>query len=152
MGQGKSKESGGGQTYVEKRSIGRVSRELREPKRTAVPRLQKRPLKMSLMGSLLGMSESHESLMKALGNKLLLLEQFIIGLMNLNLEKPTLKMNLVQIIELVRFLLREDGRIMYQQLEKSVHIGSAAINIIINDHLKNRKLVSRWVPHILTED
>ncbi|UYV84046.1 hypothetical protein LAZ67_X000971 [Cordylochernes scorpioides] len=44
-------------------------------------------------------------------------------------------------IELVRFLLREDRRIMYQQLGKSGGIGSAAINTIINDHLKYRKLV-----------
>ncbi|UYV84203.1 hypothetical protein LAZ67_X001512 [Cordylochernes scorpioides] len=39
-------------------------------------------------------------------------------------------------IELVRFLLREDRRITYQQLKKNVGIGSAAINTIINDHLK----------------
>ncbi|UYV82338.1 hypothetical protein LAZ67_21001743 [Cordylochernes scorpioides] len=38
-------------------------------------------------------------------------------------------------IELVRFLLKEDRRITFQQLEKSVGIGSAAINTIINDHL-----------------
>ncbi|UYV68086.1 hypothetical protein LAZ67_5003018 [Cordylochernes scorpioides] len=37
-------------------------------------------------------------------------------------------------------------------LEKSVGIGSAAINTIINNHLKYKKLVSRWVPHNLTED
>ncbi|UYV61851.1 hypothetical protein LAZ67_1006854, partial [Cordylochernes scorpioides] len=36
-------------------------------------------------------------------------------------------------------------------LKKSVGIGSAAINTIINDHLKYRKLVNRWVPHGLTE-
>ncbi|UYV84775.1 hypothetical protein LAZ67_X003451 [Cordylochernes scorpioides] len=48
-------------------------------------------------------------------------------------------------IELVRFLLREDRRITYQLLEKSADIvASAAINTIINDHLKFRKLVSRW--------
>ncbi|UYV70214.1 hypothetical protein LAZ67_7002216 [Cordylochernes scorpioides] len=38
------------------------------------------------------------------------------------------------------------------QQEKCVGIGSAAINNIINDQLKYRKLVSRWVPHSLTED
>ncbi|UYV83596.1 hypothetical protein LAZ67_23001579 [Cordylochernes scorpioides] len=54
--------------------------------------------------------------------------------------------------KLVRFLLMEDRRITYQQLDKNVGIGSAAINTIINDHLKYRKLVSRWVPHSLTED
>ncbi|UYV66847.1 hypothetical protein LAZ67_4003066 [Cordylochernes scorpioides] len=43
-------------------------------------------------------------------------------------------------------------RITYQQLEKSVSIESAAINTIINDHLKYRKLVSRWVSRSLTED
>ncbi|UYV78080.1 hypothetical protein LAZ67_16000042 [Cordylochernes scorpioides] len=48
--------------------------------------------------------------------------------------------------------LREYRRITYQQLGKSVGIGTAAINTIINDHLKYRKLVSRWVPHSLTED
>ncbi|UYV84325.1 hypothetical protein LAZ67_X001847 [Cordylochernes scorpioides] len=37
-------------------------------------------------------------------------------------------------------------------LEKGVDIGSVAINIIISDHLKYKKiLVSRWVPHSLTE-
>ncbi|UYV64711.1 hypothetical protein LAZ67_3001729 [Cordylochernes scorpioides] len=38
------------------------------------------------------------------------------------------------------------------QLEKGVGIGSAAINTVINDHLKYRKLVSRWIPHSLTVD
>ncbi|UYV82500.1 hypothetical protein LAZ67_21002551 [Cordylochernes scorpioides] len=53
-------------------------------------------------------------------------------------------------IELVRFLLREDRRITYQQLGKGVGFGSAAINTIINDHFKYRKLVSRWTPYSLT--
>ncbi|UYV69299.1 hypothetical protein LAZ67_6003172 [Cordylochernes scorpioides] len=42
--------------------------------------------------------------------------------------------------ELVRFFLREDRIITYQKLEKSVGIGSEAINTTINDHLKYRKL------------
>ncbi|UYV78175.1 hypothetical protein LAZ67_16000370 [Cordylochernes scorpioides] len=36
-------------------------------------------------------------------------------------------------------------------VRESVGIGSAAINTILNDHLKYRKLVSRWVTHSLTE-
>ncbi|UYV71012.1 hypothetical protein LAZ67_8001401 [Cordylochernes scorpioides] len=51
-------------------------------------------------------------------------------------------------IELLRFLLREDRRITYQHLEKSVGIGSAANNSINNNHLK-KKLVSIWVPYSL---
>ncbi|UYV84955.1 hypothetical protein LAZ67_X004093 [Cordylochernes scorpioides] len=43
--------------------------------------------------------------------------------------------------ELVRFLLREDRRITYQQLEKSVGIGSAAINTIIDDHLNTENFL-----------
>ncbi|UYV78649.1 hypothetical protein LAZ67_16002271 [Cordylochernes scorpioides] len=43
-------------------------------------------------------------------------------------------------------------RITYQQLEKSLGIGSAAFNTIFNDNLKYRKLVSRWVTRSLTED
>ncbi|UYV74202.1 hypothetical protein LAZ67_11002413 [Cordylochernes scorpioides] len=42
-------------------------------------------------------------------------------------------------IELVRILVREYRRITYQQLEKSVNIGSAVINNIISDHLNYRK-------------
>ncbi|UYV64461.1 hypothetical protein LAZ67_3000804 [Cordylochernes scorpioides] len=54
-------------------------------------------------------------------------------------------------IELVRFLLIENLIITYQRLEKCVDIGSAAITNIINDHLKYRNIVSKWVPHSLTE-
>ncbi|UYV83515.1 ITPKA [Cordylochernes scorpioides] len=35
---------------------------------------------------------------------------------------------------------------------QGVGIGLTAINTIINNHLKYRKLVSRWVPHRLTKD
>ncbi|UYV84012.1 hypothetical protein LAZ67_X000882 [Cordylochernes scorpioides] len=94
------------------------------------------------------LEESHERLMKALGDKAPSIRTVFIGLMNLNLLKLTLKMNLVQ----VDHQQQEDRRITYQQLEKSVGIGSEAISTIFNDHLKYRKLVSRWVPHSLTEE
>ncbi|UYV83906.1 hypothetical protein LAZ67_X000569 [Cordylochernes scorpioides] len=49
-------------------------------------------------------------------------------------------------------IIKEAPSITYQQLEKSVGIGLAAVNTIINDYLKYRKLVSRLVPHSLTEN
>jgi histone-lysine N-methyltransferase SETMAR len=49
-------------------------------------------------------------------------------------------------------LIHQDRRIIYEQLEIVIGIGSAAVQTIITDHLHLRKLVSRWVPHSLSED
>ncbi|UYV70380.1 hypothetical protein LAZ67_7002789 [Cordylochernes scorpioides] len=106
-------------------------------------------------------TESHERLMKALVYKAHFIRtvfnwfnEFKFGKPNLEDEprsgRPPTAMT-QENIELVRYILREYRKITYQHLEKSVGIGSAAINTIINDHLKYRKLVSRWVPHSLTE-
>ncbi|UYV84176.1 K02A2.6-like [Cordylochernes scorpioides] len=93
--------------------------------------------------------KTHERLMKALGDKahfirtdFNLCNEFKFGRTNLEYEprsgRPPTAVTKEK-IELVRFLLKEDRRITYQQLVKSVGIGSASINTIINDNLKYRK-------------
>ncbi|UYV85187.1 hypothetical protein LAZ67_X004870 [Cordylochernes scorpioides] len=116
------------------------------------PRLQYLGLQTPRCGTRPIGRESHERLMKALGDKtpyirtvLTWFNEFKFGNTNLEDElrsgRPPTGVTQEK-IELVRFLLKEDQRITYQQLEKSVGIGSAAIGIIIYDHLKYRKLVS----------
>lgn len=52
----------------------------------------------------------------------------------------------------VRNLVHEDRRISYYSIQQSLHIGSAAVNKILHEHLGVRKLVSRWVPKLLSNE
>lgn len=48
-------------------------------------------------------------------------------------------------------LIKEHRNISYEEIEETLHIGTAAVNSILHDHLHVRRLVSRWVPHLLTD-
>ncbi|GFU85290.1 histone-lysine N-methyltransferase SETMAR [Trichonephila clavipes] len=44
----------------------------------------------------------------------------------------------------------DDNRCTYQMILRELNIGSAAIHKIIHEELHTKKVVFRWVPHILT--
>jgi histone-lysine N-methyltransferase SETMAR len=53
-------------------------------------------------------------------------------------------------IDLVRRLIEANPHISYDQIEAATSINRFSINQIVHDHLKMRKLTSRWIPHELT--
>ncbi len=55
-------------------------------------------------------------------------------------------------IDAVERMIDEDRRVTYQQIQEELGISSAATNIILREKLGVRKLVSRWIPHLLTEE
>ncbi|CAF4135886.1 unnamed protein product [Rotaria sp. Silwood2] len=54
-----------------------------------------------------------------------------------------------EMIDAVRLMIDDDPHVTYQQIECSLGINSPAINSILHDHLKLRKVCARWVPHSL---
>ncbi|PAA64652.1 hypothetical protein BOX15_Mlig033664g1 [Macrostomum lignano] len=54
-------------------------------------------------------------------------------------------------IAAVQELIHQDPRITTDMLAMNVGIGSAAVDTILHDHLRVRKLCARWIPHILTD-
>ena len=52
----------------------------------------------------------------------------------------------------VREMVVADPNVTYRNIQGNVSIGSAAVNTILKKKLKCRKLVSRWIPHELTEE
>ena len=54
-------------------------------------------------------------------------------------------------IELVRNVIEEDPYATYDEIEEATTLSRGVIQTIIHDHLKLRKVTSRWVPHFLTE-
>jgi [histone H3]-lysine36 N-dimethyltransferase SETMAR len=59
----------------------------------------------------------------------------------------TIKVN----IERVRAVIENDPWCSYDEIEAETSLSRGTIHTIIHDHLKMRKLTSRWVPHELTE-
>ncbi len=57
-----------------------------------------------------------------------------------------------QTIDVVRTIIENDPHSTYKQIEDILRISSPAINSIIHDYLKLRKVCTRWVPHQLTND
>lgn len=55
-------------------------------------------------------------------------------------------------IRRVADLIREHRNVSYEEIEETLGIGSAAVNVILHDHLGVHKLVSRWIPHLLSDD
>ncbi|KAG7308967.1 hypothetical protein JYU34_004823 [Plutella xylostella] len=55
-------------------------------------------------------------------------------------------------IDAVRQLIKEDRHVTYEQIRASLSIGMTAIQTILHEKLGVKKLVSRWVPHRLTEE
>ncbi|KAI6647830.1 Histone-lysine N-methyltransferase SETMAR-like [Oopsacas minuta] len=56
-----------------------------------------------------------------------------------------------QTIAAAETLLREDSRINYEQFAENLKIGKAAINTILHDYLRVRRLAAQWIPRTLSE-
>ena len=52
----------------------------------------------------------------------------------------------------VKRLIREDPRITHRQIQDTLGIGTAAVDVILHKHLGVRKRCARWVPHALSDD
>ena len=52
----------------------------------------------------------------------------------------------------VREMVEADRRVTYEEIEASLGIHSPTMNKILHDHIGVRKLTSRWVPHLLTQE
>jgi len=55
-------------------------------------------------------------------------------------------------IDAVQKLIEEDRHVTYQEIQTSLGIGMSQIQKILHDELWVRKLISRWVPHNLSEE
>ena len=55
-------------------------------------------------------------------------------------------------IQLVRQLIEDNPHISYDEIEAATSINQFSINQIIHDHLKMKKMSSRWIPHELTDE
>ncbi|CAH1989497.1 unnamed protein product [Acanthoscelides obtectus] len=55
-------------------------------------------------------------------------------------------------VDAVRKLIIEDGNVTYREIEASLKILKTSTQTILNEELEVRKLVSRWIPHLLTEE
>ncbi|CAH2017335.1 unnamed protein product [Acanthoscelides obtectus] len=55
-------------------------------------------------------------------------------------------------VDAVRKLIIEDRRVTYREIEASLKISKTSIQKILHEELGVRKLVSRWIPHLLTEE
>ena len=54
--------------------------------------------------------------------------------------------------DLVRGLIEGNPRISKSEIEDQTSLSQGTIHRILSDHLKMRKLASRWIPHFLTEE
>jgi histone-lysine N-methyltransferase SETMAR len=57
----------------------------------------------------------------------------------------------VENVSRVRELVKQNRNISCRQLQQTLGIGSAAINLILHERLGLRKIASRWIPHLLTD-
>lgn len=48
-------------------------------------------------------------------------------------------------------LIDDDPRITQAMIASHLNIGSAAVDTILHEHLRMRKLCARWIPHVLTD-
>lgn len=55
-------------------------------------------------------------------------------------------------IDLVRNMIDSDRHVTYAEIAASLGIGKSQIQTILQEHLRARKLCSRWIPHKLTDD
>ncbi|CAH1962309.1 unnamed protein product [Acanthoscelides obtectus] len=55
-------------------------------------------------------------------------------------------------IDAVRKPIIEDRHVTYREIEASLKISKTSIQKIVHEELGVRKLVSRWIPHLLTEE
>lgn len=54
-------------------------------------------------------------------------------------------------ISAVEALVKEDQRLTYKDIEGALGISSPSVSTILHQHLRVRKISSRWVPHHLSE-
>ncbi|CAH2008943.1 unnamed protein product [Acanthoscelides obtectus] len=52
----------------------------------------------------------------------------------------------------VRKLIIEDRHVAYREIEASLKISKTSFQKILHEELRVRKFVSRWIPHLLTEE
>ncbi|CAH2002088.1 unnamed protein product [Acanthoscelides obtectus] len=55
-------------------------------------------------------------------------------------------------VDAVRKLIIEDRHVTYREIEASLKISKTSIQKNLHEELGVRKLVSRWIPHLLTEE
>ncbi|CAH1990849.1 unnamed protein product [Acanthoscelides obtectus] len=55
-------------------------------------------------------------------------------------------------VDAVRKLIIEDRHVTYREIEASLKISKTSIQKILHEELGVRKLVSRWIPHLLIEE
>ncbi|CAH1999396.1 unnamed protein product [Acanthoscelides obtectus] len=55
-------------------------------------------------------------------------------------------------VDVVRKLIIEDRHVTYRDIEASLKISKTSIQTILHEELGVRKLVPRWIPHLLTEE
>ncbi|CAH1971429.1 unnamed protein product [Acanthoscelides obtectus] len=55
-------------------------------------------------------------------------------------------------VDAVRKLIIEHRHVTYREVEASLKISKTSIQKILHEELEVRKLVSRWIPHLLTEE
>ncbi|CAH2003856.1 unnamed protein product [Acanthoscelides obtectus] len=55
-------------------------------------------------------------------------------------------------VDVVRKLIIEDRHVTYREIEASLKISKTSIQKILHEELGVRKLVFRWIPHLLTEE
>lgn len=55
-------------------------------------------------------------------------------------------------IDRVRKMINENNHITYQEMQATLNLGSAALHSILHESLKMRKVLSKWVPHSLTQE
>ena len=54
-------------------------------------------------------------------------------------------------ISAVESLIKEDQRRTYKDIEGTLEISSPSVSTILHQHLRVRKISSRWVPHHLSD-
>lgn len=55
-------------------------------------------------------------------------------------------------INAVRELIEADRHVTYVEISSTLGIGMSQVQKILHEHLSVRKLCSRWIPHMLTDD
>jgi histone-lysine N-methyltransferase SETMAR len=55
-------------------------------------------------------------------------------------------------IDRVRQLIKDHRNITKRELEEALGVGSGTVETILHDHLGVRKIASRWIPHLLSNE
>ena len=55
-------------------------------------------------------------------------------------------------VDAVRNMIMEDRHVTYREIQASLDISGTSVQKILHEELGVKKLVSRWIPHLLTEE